>query len=353
MSEKTELAIVSPDKLALTFQQPQAVDETLTYIEAEIRKQTAKAPDLSTLKGRKEIASLAYKIARSKTAWDEAGKNLNADLHERIKVVDAERRKIRARLDALKDEVRAPLDEWEAAEDARVEKLKARLARLRDIEPAEETSDTIKSLISRVEAAVIDESWQEYLPQAAAAKDATLARLRNQLTAVEQREAEQAELERLRAEAAAREEAERQRKDAEAEAERQAKIERERHEAEQRAREQAEREAKERADAERKAQAERERKAAEEQAAKEAEWQRQLDEANRKAEAAAQAERDRLAAEAKAEADARQKREADAAHRARIVAAIAASLRTYGDAAPEEIAEAIVSGMIPLVHVTF
>ena len=39
----------------------------------------AHVPDLTTEKGRKAIASLAYKVARTKTAIDEAGKALNED----------------------------------------------------------------------------------------------------------------------------------------------------------------------------------------------------------------------------------------------------------------------------------
>lgn len=95
----------------------QQLDELL----AKIRQETATiVPDVSSASGRKEIASLAYKVARSKTTIDDAGKTLVAGWKRQSAEVDAARKKARDYLDALKDEVRKPLDEWEA-EQARIE----------------------------------------------------------------------------------------------------------------------------------------------------------------------------------------------------------------------------------------
>ena len=352
----TALVIPEPASLQVMFAKPDAIAAMIERIEAEARSET---PDVTTAKGRKAVASLAYKIAQSKTALDKAGKDLNEEARKKIAVVDAERRKIRDRLDALKDEIRKPLDDWEAAEAARVDALKARLDRLTNAAPAEDTSDSIKALIQRVEATTIDDTWQEYLPHAGKAKDATLTRLRAQLVATETREAEAAELARLRAEAAAREEADRLRREAEeaearrvaaekAEAERLAQIEREKQEAAERAAREAEDRAKaeaERAQREAEARAEAERKAS---AEREAELQRQIEAEKARAQAAAKAERDRLAAERKAEEEARAKREADQAHRDKIKGDIAAALsKMAGAASPEAIAEALITGKIP------
>lgn len=352
----TALTIPAPADLAVIFREEGGIDPIIARIEAEVR---AHVPDVSTKKGRDAIASLAYKVSRSKTALDDAGKSLNDEQRKQIAVVDAARRTIRDRLDTLRDEARKPLDEWEAAEAARLDALKSRLDRLNHASPSEDTSACIADLIRRVEAAVIDDSWQEYLPHAAKAKDATLARLRAQLDATARREAEQAELSRLRAEAAAREEAERQRLAEEAaakakaeaeriEAERQARIEREKQEAAERAAREAEERAKAEADRQRRdaeERAEAERRAA---AQREADLQRQIEAAKAEADAAAQRERDRIEAERKAAEDARIKREADAAHRAKIASDIAAALRTMsGRATPENIAAALMDGKIP------
>lgn len=342
----TALALPEPTTLATMFQKPDQIDDLISRIEAEVR---AHVPDLSTKKGRDAIASLAHKVARSKTALDGAGKDLNADLRSKIEVVDAERRKIRDRFDALKAEARKPLDEWEAAEEARIAALRARLDRLAHASPSEDTSAAISALIARVEATAIDDSWQEYLPVAAKAKDATLIRLRDMLATTQKREAEAAELERLRAEALAREEEDRKRHEAEraeqarlaaekAEADRLAQIEAARQEAAAKAAQEAEARAK--AEAER---------AATEAAEREARHVRELAEAKAREERAAQAERDRIVAERKAEADARAKREADQAHRSRIQSEIATALEAYEAAGAMAMADAIIGGAIPHV----
>ena len=77
--------------------------------------------DVSTERGRKEVASVAFKIARSKTLLDSAGKELVSEWKEKARVVDAERKRMRDYLDNLKEETRKPLTEWEAAEAERIE----------------------------------------------------------------------------------------------------------------------------------------------------------------------------------------------------------------------------------------
>lgn len=348
----TALAIPEGRSLAAMFSEPKQVDDMISRLEAEA---LSHAPDLTTAKGRKAIASLAYKVAQSKTALDKAGKGLTDDARAQIAAVDAERRKIRERLDALKEKVRKPLDEWEAAEEARIQGLKDRVERLRTAHstlPDDATSDQIKALLARVEGTAIDDTWAEFIADAAKFKDQAVVTLRHMAQIAETREAEQAELARLRAEAAAREEQERQRKAAEeaearraaeekAEAERRERIEREKQEAAER----AAREAEDRA----KAEAER---AAKEAAEREAEYKRQIAESKAREEAAAQAERDRIAAAQRAEDEARQKREADAAHRANIRSKIVDALATMaGNATPEAIADALMDGRIPHARV--
>lgn len=78
-------------------------------------------PDTTTQKGRKEIASIAARVASSKVALDKAGKELVAGIKEQSKAIDAERKKMRDSLDSLKEEVRKPLTDWENAEKAKLE----------------------------------------------------------------------------------------------------------------------------------------------------------------------------------------------------------------------------------------
>jgi len=87
----------------------------LAQIRAEI---DAFVPDVSTKKGRDAIASMAYKVAKSKTALDGLGKELVAELKQIPALIDAERKRMRDTLDAWRDEVRKPVDDWEAEQAA-------------------------------------------------------------------------------------------------------------------------------------------------------------------------------------------------------------------------------------------
>ena len=359
-AESTALAIPERTELVALFGRDGGLDPIIARIEAEVR---AHVPDVTTKRGRDAIASLAYRVARSKTALDDAGKALTEEQRRQISVVDAARRSMRDRLDALKDEARKPLDAWEAAEQEREAALKARMIRLRDAAPTEDTQEAFAALIARVEATAIDCTWQEFATEAAQVKDATLSRLRDaaELTRLRAEAVARAEADRIAAERAAAEEAERREREAEAErqrlaaeaeakrkaeaerlaAERAAQIERDKAEAAERAAREAEERA--RAEAERRAK---------EAAEREAELQRQLEAQRAETERAAQAERDRIAEAARAEEEARAKRAADAAHRARIQGAIAVALEAYMEMGAMGVADAIIGGAIPHVRVT-
>lgn len=105
------------------------LDSILADITKEVR---SVVPDITTSKGRKEIASLAHKVARSKTALDGMGKELVREWKDKAKLVDAERKKSRDYLDALKDEVRSPLDAWEKEEADKLAIEEAKIAQEND-----------------------------------------------------------------------------------------------------------------------------------------------------------------------------------------------------------------------------
>lgn len=326
----------------------------------EMKRETdALVPDTSTEKGRKEIASMAYKVARTKTAIDEAGKKLNEEARERINAIDAARREIRQQLDALKDDVRRPLTEWEEAEDKRQEECRSALETLRQSATVTilDTAADIRQRLAEVQGMTFDpDRLGEYLPQATSLRDQAVSALTAAVERMEQEERERAELERLRAEAAERErleqeraiaeEAERRRAEAEkAEQERLARLEQEaadraRQEAEQAAR--REREESERLHAEALA-AERRRAEEAERAQREEAARIERDEAARKAEA------ERVAAEQAA-------READRAHRSKIMAAAKEAIMEAGDVAEDaakKIVLAITAGNVPHVTLRF
>ncbi len=114
MSEVTDLVVIEKQNAMAVFTTKEQLDPIIESIEKEAR---SLVPDVSTRKGRDAIASMAHKVARSKTYIDNAGKDLVAELKALPKQIDESRRIVRERLEALKDEVRRPLTEWEAEQE--------------------------------------------------------------------------------------------------------------------------------------------------------------------------------------------------------------------------------------------
>ena len=387
----TELAAISAIQqiVPAEFFKAGGSEDILTKLETEVRARAAKL-DISTDFGRKEIASLAYKVARSKTALDKSGKDLTEDIRKQKEAIDAERRKVTERLDSLKEEVRKPLTDWEDAEKARVKGHEDTLA---DIAAAAALDrplnlDEIEAKMAVVNL-ICDRDWEEFTVRAAGAKALAWSDLQNAAERARQAIAQREELERQHKEAeekairereqaaaeAATKEAERKAQEAADAAQRAAQAERERLErevAEQAARakqEEARRVAEAEASAERERQAERQRL----EDLRQAELRRERDaadakrreeaaaeEARRAQERAVQAERDRQAAErrekdevAERERLAEEKRQANKKHRFQVETHIVHALSEVSGMTKEtasEVVLAIKGGQIP--HVT-
>ena len=287
-------------------------------------------PDLSTAKGRERIASLAFIVSKRKAAVEKPGRDYLRKIKELPKVIEAELREFVRDADALRDEIRKPLTDWEAAELARKDKHVDGIQAMKDflIFEAAPSAGQVGHIIAILELVAVNDTWEEFLPEAAQVKDETLAKLRALLNERTQYESEQAELIRLRAEAEAQAQRDRDAEIARVAAE-QARIQ-----AAQRA--QAERDAAAKREAEAKAAADRrelELKLAAEQserAAAQAAWekieaeqraaQQKIDDERRHQRALEQAEADRAAAVRLAEQERidSERRQAEAVERARL-----------------------------------
>lgn len=198
MSTKTELAAVPPKETALAvFSAEKGLEPWLQKIRDEVR---AFVPDTSTAKGRAAIASIAHKVAKSRTALDDAGKKLVAELKEVPKLIDAERKRMRESLEALQEEVRRPLNEWQAAEDARVVQHQAVIKHIENTDTAGMSAALIGAKIQDLDSCEINQELEEFEADAHRAKAASLIILRQAMQDQEKLEAEQAELIKLRAE---------------------------------------------------------------------------------------------------------------------------------------------------------
>ena len=321
----------------------QGLDDLLGKITEEAK---SIIPDLTTKKGRDEIASMAHKVAKSKTYLDGLRKDLVSEWKTKAKAVDAEGKKMRDTLDALKAEVRQPLTEWEDAENKRVETHERNIRMITGY--GEDASNNwmdedIKPLLDRVESFAV-EDFEEFAPVAAGAKDRAIAQIKESIAKRETYDKEQAELEKLRAEAAEREQKDREEK-LRLEGEERAKLEAEK-----------EKERETIAALEREANIERERQAAI-QAKEDAEKRAKEAEENVKIEAekAAQAERDRIESERLAEEIAAKKREANKAHKTKINNAVLDALILTGmnKTQAKKAVTAIAKGQIPYTTISY
>lgn len=293
---------------------------------AKLRKAADEAAndlDISTEIGRKQIASVAYKVARSKTALDGLGKDLVADLKARAGRIDAERRRLWEGCEAIQNDIRRPLTEWETVEKDRVTAHEQAITTIEAVAIFMELEPTAAAIRSRMETlkTLADDGrdWQEFRERARKSALATHGALAQMLEIAEARERAAAQAEQKRIE-----EAERLRK------EREDRIAQE-------AAERAKREA------EQVAQAEQRRLEAEKKAAEDR--QRAAEEATRRAEQEAIAAKERAERAAKEteerlrrEAEERQaaeaaevvRREANKAHRTKINREIVAALVASG-----------------------
>lgn len=183
------------------------VDNILKKITEEAK---AYEPDLSTVIGRKEIASLAYKIAQSKTFMDDCGKKLGEEAKKTLDTINSERKKIRDTLDALKEEVRKPLTNWELKEEQRKAKHKERLTEIEKLgqEVANtwmlKTADEINNALSLVVASK-DYDWEDFLEDANTVIPVAKAKLTASLQSKILHDEQQEELKKLRLEKEQRE----------------------------------------------------------------------------------------------------------------------------------------------------
>lgn len=323
MSEVTDLVVIEKSSAMAVFTNNEQLDPIIEKIEKEAR---SLVPDVSTKKGRDAIASMAHKVARSKTYIDNAGKDLVAELKALPKQIDESRRIVRERLDALKDEVRRPLTEWEA-EQERIKAEEAALVKAEEDRKKFESDHEMALLMNDA----FDREVAEKKAEAERQRIAHEEELKRQAAEQAKREAE----EKAAADLAAAKKREEDAIAAKAQAELLAKQ----------AKERAVQEAK---DAAEKAEAEKQAAIADEQRKAQEEADRIKREAEAK-EAARLAEEKRIA-------DEKAKREADVKHRkvvgTEIVNALTANTSISRDQAIE-VLKAMMDGLVPRIQINY
>lgn len=172
-----------------------AIDKLIAIAEGKV---SGFKSDTTTEKGRKEIASNAYQVSRSKTLIDGIGK----DFSKKIKL--GKKKWIEA-MDRIRDEVRAPLDKWEKDEDIRVTAIKDRISAIRGFACKTQPDGTdnnvmsLRLMLDQLEAYEITEDlYSEFIIEAENEKNHSTHYLEDAIKQRQQYEDDQEELERLR-----------------------------------------------------------------------------------------------------------------------------------------------------------
>lgn len=206
-----EELIVLKDVTSLEVFSPGGTDKLIQIIRKKVMNIV---PDVSTAKGRSEIASRAQKIRSSKVVVENARKAVKKDAKDIVDAIDAEGKIAREALDKMIIEVMEPLQTWRDNEAGRIVDLKERLNKFtytfelflhQDIQ-------SIKGYIRWANEEEIDDSWQEFKEQAAAAKPIFIEALTTQLNKMIKEAEAEAELERLQKAEAERKQKEREEK---------------------------------------------------------------------------------------------------------------------------------------------
>ena len=334
---KEDQALIVIESLDLqTVFTPTGIDSVINHIEQQV---ASFVPDMTTAGGRKEIASMAYRVTRSKTLIDKAGQTLTEDWKKKAKKVDTVRRKAWDKLEEIQARVRAPLTEWEEIEKTRIANHQANMKTIKEL--GEMKPDNLEDLVSvmfKLDSFNIDTSWQEFMAAGIEAQNTA----RNLLVTHRQLLEQRIEIERLRKEADKKAQEDRDRKLAEDAA---AKAKKDAEDVIAKAKKDAEDAiAKAKRDAENKARYDKEQA------------DLRVKQAEENAKKAADAERQRILKEQRDADMAQKKREADLEHKKRInQGAMQAIKSTIGctDDHAKNLVIAIAKGQIPNVTIKY
>lgn len=189
--------VVEKKDLQAFFLDHEKLDALYGHVEKMARALVA---DPLTKEGASQIKSCARQIASVKKRIDDIGKDVVAELKKMPGQIDANRRNLRERLEALQDDIRRPVTEIENREDEidRIKGIHLRLANASSEEIARELESVKKIPLT-------EEKWHESLEKAKAAVDGEAKALVLLMDTAMKRENEEAERRAAEAEKRARE----------------------------------------------------------------------------------------------------------------------------------------------------
>jgi hypothetical protein len=191
------------------------LDDFYAYVVGQVNE----VPDVTTAKGVARVKSLAAMVSASKKAVELPGREYLKFLKEKPKLVEPVLKDWVDRMDKLRDQVREPVTRLEEQEKSRIQALQERLSVIRkyadmEINPTNQSA-TLAVWLDDLGQIIVDESFQEFQPEALQLKEKAVSRLTAAHDTRLQFEQQQIEIQRLAKEKAALEQAAREKEIAE------------------------------------------------------------------------------------------------------------------------------------------
>ncbi len=173
----------------------------------------AKKYDITTEKSRTELKRFARPLQKLRTGIEARAKELTGATKRKIAAIDAEKRRLVMLVGGIEDEVLAPLKAYDAAENARIEARNEALKEIQDFGTYTQANwmtlslDAMRDRLKEIE--LDTREWPELGELPAKYREESIKQIKGAISAREEYESAQAELEKLRAEKAERDEADR------------------------------------------------------------------------------------------------------------------------------------------------
>lgn len=200
-AEKAEnlLPAVEADGLKAAFKDKDSAALIVAYV-----AERAVAPAIVTTEAeRAEVASVAYRVSRSKTALESVADDLVEPLKAETKRIGELKKFFGAELDALRDKILIPARAFEKREEDRKAAI---LARMNDLTPRVGERASLADLRAerdRIDAFEVGEDFAEFRKQAASRRSEGLVRLDGWIMSAEERDEREARERALKEQVAA------------------------------------------------------------------------------------------------------------------------------------------------------
>jgi len=192
--KRFNVTVLSKEEAEKLFERPNGLESIIQSIES-IARGLVVAGGTSSKEGISQIKAMVTKVAGVKLSLDNIGKEIVAEMKERPKKIDANRKSMRDRLEALQEEIRRPVTEIEERG-----KLILNIS-ARPMNVVNENSDAIRKAIAVLDREDLSEDrWKESHTAALTAVANAMKSLQGMLATAEKREADAAEFERMKAE---------------------------------------------------------------------------------------------------------------------------------------------------------